>query len=35
MRKACEHMDGVRAQILREHGVQDIGVDLLRELRGD
>ena len=35
MRRACEHMDRVREEIRREHGVQDIGVDLIRDLRGD
>lgn len=35
MRKACEHMDRVREEIRRQHGVQDIGVDLIRELRGE
>jgi hypothetical protein len=35
MRRACEHMDQVREQIGRQHGVQDIGVELIRDLRGD
>jgi hypothetical protein len=35
MRQACEHMDQVREAIRRQHGVQDIGVDLIRELRGE
>jgi hypothetical protein len=35
MKKACEHMDTVREEIRRQYGVQDIGVDLIRELRGD
>jgi hypothetical protein len=35
MRKACEHMDSVREQIRQQFGVQDIGVDLIRELRGE
>ena len=35
MRRACEHMDEVREEIRREHGVQNIGVDLIRDLRGD
>jgi hypothetical protein len=34
MRKACAHMDSVREQIHRQFGVQDIGVELIRELRG-
>jgi hypothetical protein len=35
MRQACEHMDQVREEIRLQHGVQDIGVDLIRDLRGD
>jgi hypothetical protein len=35
MKKACEHMDSVREEIRRRYGVQDIGVDIIRELRGD
>jgi hypothetical protein len=35
MKKACDHMDGVREQIRRQFGVQDIGVNLIRELRGE
>ena len=35
MKKACEHMDSVREEIRRQYGVQDIGVDLIRELRGE
>jgi hypothetical protein len=35
MRRACEHMDQVREQIRQQHGVQDIGVELIRDLRGD
>ncbi len=35
MRKACEHMDSVREEIRRQYGIQDIGVDLIRELRGE
>ena len=35
MRKACEHMDKVREEIRRQYGVQDIGVELIRELRGE
>jgi hypothetical protein len=35
MKKACEHMDKVREEIRRTHGVQNIGVDLIRELRGE
>jgi len=35
MRKACENMDRLREEIRRQFGVQDIGVDLIRELRGE
>ena len=35
MRKACEHMDTLREEIRRQYGVQEIGVDLIRELRGE
>jgi hypothetical protein len=35
MRKACEEMDRFREEIRRQCGVQDIGVDLIRELRGE
>lgn len=35
MRKACEHMDEVREDIRRKHGVLDIGVPAIRELRGE
>ena len=35
MRKACEHMDRLREEIRQQYGVQDIGVDLIRELRGE
>jgi len=35
MRQACEHMDRVREEIRQKHGVQDIGVELIRELRGE
>lgn len=33
MRRACEEMDHIRQQILEEHGVLDIGVPAIRELR--
>jgi hypothetical protein len=33
MRQACERMDCIREEIRREHGVLDIGVPALRELR--
>ncbi len=35
MRKACEQMDRFREEIRRQYGVQDIGVNLIRELRGE
>lgn len=35
MKRACDHMDKVREDIRRQYGVQDIGVDLIRELRGE
>ncbi len=35
MRRACEHMDSVREQIRQQYGVQNLGVDLIRELRGE
>jgi hypothetical protein len=35
MRVACEHMDRLREEIRRQHGIQNIGVDLIRELRGE
>jgi succinate dehydrogenase/fumarate reductase flavoprotein subunit len=33
MRKACERMDRMREEIEREFGVQDIGVQIIREMR--
>jgi hypothetical protein len=30
-----ERAEAIRRQILAEHGVQNIGVELIRELRGD
>lgn len=33
MRAACEHMDQLREEIYRKHGVLDIGVPAIRELR--
>lgn len=35
MRRACERMDRAREEIRREHGVLDIGVPAIRELRGE
>lgn len=33
MRKACERMDRMREEIRRRHGILDIGVPAIRELR--
>lgn len=33
--KACERMDHLREEIRREHGILDIGVPAIRELRDD
>jgi hypothetical protein len=33
MRKAAESMDRIRAEIAKRHGVLDIGVPAIRELR--
>lgn len=33
-RRVRERADAIRRQILAGHGVQEIGVDLIRELRG-
>lgn len=35
MRKASEHMDALREENRRQHGVQNVGVDFIRELRGE
>ena len=35
MRRACERMDRLREEIRRMHGVLDIGVPAIRDLRGD
>lgn len=32
-RKACEDMDRIREEIRKQHGVLDIGVPAIRELR--
>jgi len=32
-REACEEMDRIREEILKEHGVLNIGVPAIRELR--
>ena len=34
-RRVRERADQVRQEILKEHGVQDIGVQIIRELRGE
>ena len=33
MAKACERMDRLREEIRRKHGILDIGVPAIRELR--
>jgi hypothetical protein len=33
MAKACERMDPLREEIRRQHGILDIGVPAIRELR--
>ncbi len=33
MRQACERMDRIREEIYRKHGLLDIGVQAIRELR--
>ena len=33
MRRACEEMDRIREEIRHKHGVLDIGVPAIRELR--
>jgi hypothetical protein len=35
MQKSVERMDRIREEIRQTHGVLDIGVPALRELRGD
>jgi hypothetical protein len=35
MRKAAERMDRSREETYRQHGLLDIGVPAIRELRGD
>ena len=35
MRLACERMDRMREEIRRKHGILDIGVPAIRELRGE
>ena len=33
MRRACDEMDRIREEIYRKHGLLDIGVPAIRELR--
>jgi hypothetical protein len=33
MRKACEHMDKLSEEVRDKHGILDIGVSAIRELR--
>ena len=35
MRRAAERMDRMREETYREHGLLDIGVPAIRELRGE
>ena len=35
MKKACERMDRMREEIKKKHGVLDIGVPAIRELRDE
>lgn len=35
MRRACERMDRIREEIRKDHGILDIGVPAIRELRGE
>jgi hypothetical protein len=35
MRRACERMDRMREEIYKEHGLLDIGVPAIRELRDE
>jgi succinate dehydrogenase/fumarate reductase flavoprotein subunit len=35
MEKACERMDKMREEIKKKHGILDIGVPAIRELRGE
>ena len=35
MRRAAERMDRMREETYRQHGLLDIGVPAIRELRGD
>ncbi len=33
MRRACERMDRMRDEVFRKHGILDIGLPAIRELR--
>jgi len=33
MRQACEHMDRLAEEVRRQHGILDIGVPAIRQLR--
>ena len=33
MRRACQEMDRIREEIFQKHGILDIGVPAIRELR--
>jgi CHASE3 domain sensor protein len=35
MKKACERMDRMREEIQKKHGILDIGVPAIRELRDE
>ena len=35
MRRACERMDRIRDEIRQKHGILNIGVPAIRELRGE
>jgi hypothetical protein len=35
MRRACERMDRMREEIRQKHGILDIGVPAIRELRDE
>jgi succinate dehydrogenase/fumarate reductase flavoprotein subunit len=35
MKKACERMDRMREEIKKKHGILDIGVPAIRELRDE
>ena len=35
MRQACERMDRMREENRKRYGVQDIGVEIIRELRDE